>query len=376
MTGAGGMGESIAQFMERQRRKVARFTREAEAAAHEAYGTAIRASEELKLSSPSEVMRHGAELLQESRSRVSGTVSKAAEHAKRSVANTIDRVGKTPVLRSAVVGAAGSAGTLAGVARGGVHAVEGLADGAVFLSRLGNPYDPYVSPPGHSARDQLANAGREAAKYAKAAVADPQMVVDDLAAKVHQMRIDLDPSATPAAPTFAGELQRSFEIGQNQGELAFNLGAAVVGGPAASTVKGYRGVSNIGNVEKYVAQGFSPEAAAHLAKPYPRRGMGHHFIGRRYGLPETYSDSVFNVLKPEDISIGDFNELHYKVDPMYYGGAVIRGEGWSGKKLGFERYGLAGQLWHGSPPPLKARVGGLGAASGAVMYAPEEAGQP
>jgi len=100
--------------------------------------------------------------------------------------------------------------------------------------------------------------------------------------------------------------------------------------------------------------------------------MGHHYIGRRFGLPEIYSDSVFNVLKPEGISRGDFYELHYKVDPKFRGARVIPGEGWSGKKLGLERYGLAGQLWQGSPPPLKARVGGLGATAGAGMYMPED----
>jgi len=77
-----------------------------------------------------------------------------------------------------------------------------------------------------------------------------------------------------------------------------------VGGPAAKGVKGLGRVSNVGNVERYLAQGFSPKAAAHLAEPYPSRGMGHHFIPRRAGLRESYSDSVFNVLKPEGISRG------------------------------------------------------------------------
>ena len=369
------MGESIAEFMERQRRKAARLTREVEAAGHEAYRRAIRSGQELKLSSPSDVVRHGAKFLQETENRVSEAVSSVAQETKRRVGNTLNRVGETPVLRSVAVGGAGSAGALAGVARGGVHAVEGAADVAMFLGRLGNPYDRYLSPPGQSAQDQLAKAGRETANYIREAVGNPQTVVEDLKTNARRMRIDLDPSATPAAPTFAGELQRSFEIGQNQGELAFNIGAAAMAGPASKAVKGFPRDSNVGNVEKYIAQGFSPKAAAHLATPYPRQAMGHHYIGRRFGLPETYSDGVFNVLKPEEISRGDFYELHYKVDPMYYGGPVIRGEGWSGKKLDLERYGLVGRVWHGSPPPLKARVGGLGATSGAVMYVPEEEDQ-
>jgi hypothetical protein len=99
--------------------------------------------------------------------------------------------------------------------------------------------------------------------------------------------------------------------------------------------------------------------------------MGHHFIPRRMGLPKSYSDSVFNVLKPEGMSRGDFYELHYKVDPSYNGGTV-KGERWNGAELGLKKYGLAGRLWHGSPPPLKARVGGLGGGTGGAMYVPDE----
>ena len=59
------MGESIAEFMDRQKRRLARFGRDAEAAAHEAYGKAIRAGQDLKLGSPGDVMRHGVQLLEE-----------------------------------------------------------------------------------------------------------------------------------------------------------------------------------------------------------------------------------------------------------------------------------------------------------------------
>ena len=144
-------------------------------------------------------------------------------------------------------------------------------------------------------------------------------------------------------------------------------------------VKGLPRLSNVGNVARYEAQGFSPRAAAHLAAPYPASNMGSHFIPRRTELPDflgggplpkSYSDGVFNVLKPEGISRGDFYELHYKVDPKFHGTGV-KGESWSGKELRLRRYGPAGRIWHGSPPPLKARVGGLGAGAGTVMYGPE-----
>lgn len=51
--------------MDRQKRRVARVGRDAEAAAHEAYGKAIRAGQDLKLGSPGDVMRLGVRLLEE-----------------------------------------------------------------------------------------------------------------------------------------------------------------------------------------------------------------------------------------------------------------------------------------------------------------------
>jgi hypothetical protein len=363
------MRESISEFMERQGRRAERVGRDAEAAAHEAYGMATRAGTNLNLRSAGDVMRHGARLLEESESRARRAASSGVQQATRHVARAVKKVGDTPGVRSAAVGAAGAAGVATGIVQGGVHAVEGLADGAVFAARAINPLPDLLRSPQHSAAAQVANATRDAAMYVSKAVADPRMVIGDVKAKAHQMRVDLDPSATPRAATFAGELRRNFDIGQNQGELAFDIGSLWVGGPAAKTAKGFGRISNVGNVDRYGAQGFSPEAARRLAMPYPRKGMGAHFIPRSEKLPVEYSDSVFNVLKPAGISKGDFYELHFKTDPQYHGGPIIRyGESWSGRRLGLERYGQVGRLWHGSPTPFKARVGGLGAGGGALMY--------
>ena len=132
-------------------------------------------------------------------------------------------------------------------------------------------------------------------------------------------------------------------------------------------------------VAKYVNQGFSPAKAEYLAEPY--EGMGHHFIPRRgidvprslsqlpfvpktIKLPKVISDSRFNVLKPSGMSRGDFYELHYKVDPHYYGSGLPRGlgpGGWSGQRIGLEEYGPLGRLWYGSPTSLKLAVGGTAA---------------
>jgi hypothetical protein len=370
------MGESIAEFMDRRRREIARFGRKAEAVAHEAYDKAIRAGQDLRLGSPGDVVRYGAKLLQAKEARTAAAVSNTIRETKRQAGDALNRLGQNPKVRPVAVAVAHGAGNVAGVARGGVHAVEGLADGAVFAGRLIDQFDVLKSPRGQSAVELLARgglgAGRNAADYVRKAVADPRSVVRDVSDKAQRWRRALDPSATPAAPTFTRELRRNFDIGQNQGEVLFDAASLFVGGPAAKTIKGLGRVSNVGNVERYLAQGFSSRAATHLAEPYPSSGMGHHFIPRRAKLPESYSDSVFNVLKPDGVSRGDFYELHYKVDPKYHGGRVVRGEGWSGKKLGLEEYGLAGRLWHGSPPPLKARVGGLGAGAGAAMNSPGE----
>jgi hypothetical protein len=378
------MGESISEFMDRRRREIAQFGRDAEAAAHEVYGKAIRAGFDLKLSSPGAVMRQGAKFLQEKADRVTTAVASGAEQTKRHAEKALRRAGQDPVFRSAAVAAARDVGRAAGVVKGGVHAVEGLVDEANFISRLTDPLDAVRSPPGQSATAQLGrgvvNSGRRAVNYIQKGVADPSSVVRDIREKGQEWRRDLDPSATPVAPRLGAELRRNFDIGQNQGELGFNVGSLVLGGPAAKAVKGIAEVSNIGNVERYVAQGFGPKAAARLAEPYPAKGMGSHFIPRdtklpRFlgggPLPQSYMDGPFNKLVPPGSSIGDMYERHFAVDPRFYG-TKAGGERWSGRDLGLQRYGPLRQLWYGSPAPLKARVGGLGAAAGSELYNSED----
>jgi len=132
---------------------------------------------------------------------------------------------------------------------------------------------------------------------------------------------------------------------------------------------------------KSLAQGFSPAAAAYLAEPYPLSAMGHHFVPRRTKLPSmfgggppprAYSDGPFNRLAPEGVTRGEFYERHFRVDPEFDGAGLpkrFKGESWSGHRLGLERYGEPGRLWHGSPAPLKARIGGLAAGAGGALYA-------
>jgi hypothetical protein len=121
-----------------------------------------------------------------------------------------------------------------------------------------------------------------------------------------------------------------------------------------------------------MAQGFSESQARYLAEPYV--GMGEHFAPRRWGLPEWFTESRFNVLKPRDISRGRFYELHYKVDYKFHGTRLpkrVGGGSWSGKSIGLTKYGGWEKLWHGSPTEFKltlgATIAGGGTAAGAYF---------
>lgn len=367
----GGALETMADFYDRRTREVAKLGRKAEAVAHKAYGDALRSGTDLVLRTQEEVKRFGAKLLDDRKPVVRQSPQPAGaprpaggDQAPRAKVD----LNRNPVVRAVAGDVAQGVGNAAGIVRGGVHAVEGLAEGAVFLQRLLNPSDVLLSPAGQSAAAQLVGAASRGVDYVRKGVADPQIVVRDVRDKAHQMRVDLDPTATRAAPTVREEVQRRLNIGMNQGELAFDVASFPVGGPLAKSVKGLRTASK---AEKYLGQGFTPAKAAHLAEPYPKYGMGHHYGPRRMALPRSYSESVFNRLKPEGITRGDMYELHYKVDPEFKGTgfpARVGGGGWSGAGLGLKEYGLAGRIWHGSPAPLKARVGGLGGAAGAVAH--------
>lgn len=396
----GDVLETMANFYKRREREVATFGREAEAAAHKTYGEAIRSGRDLVLRTQDEVNRFGASLMGDRTLGAQGRPGPAPQQPHGSITarpaaarpeatrpapwpgghRTGDTVARDPVVKAIAGDLAQRAGNAAGIVRGGVHAVEGLVDGAVFLRRLTSPLDLLLSPPGESAAAQLTGAASRGVDYVRRGVADPQRVVRDVEAKAHQMHADLDPRATPVAPTVGEEVRRRLIVGMNQGELAFDVGSIAVGGPLAKGVKGLGAVSKAAKAEKYVAQRFSPAGAAYLAELYPASGRGHHFVPRRYrlpaflgggALPRAYSDGPFNRLAPEGMTRGDFYERHFGVDPHFYGAklpARVGGGSWSGKKLGLKKYSPPGGLWYGSPAPLKARIGGAASGVGAVGY--------
>jgi len=146
-----------------------------------------------------------------------------------------------------------------GLLRGGAHAVEGLANAALFFARVQNPVlDKLLSPSGETAGEQFGNAVGRGLEYVVEGAKDPRIFVEDARSFGHQMRLDLDPSATPVAPTLKGEIQRRLDIGMNQGELAFDVGSLAFGGPLAKSTKGcWSRVPQLPQVRSIWAQGFN-----------------------------------------------------------------------------------------------------------------------
>lgn len=391
-SGRGGLGETMAEFVRRRRRDVESFGHDAEAAVREAYGRAIRDGEDLILKTSSDVKRYGADLLaaQKRPMQAKGAAPKPPTQARKVAdqsASTATRVGPPPSpqwwdsepIKEGLGAISKDVGIVGGVLRGGAHAVMGLAEGGVFLNRLTSPTDVILSLPGQSAAAQTVRAAVDIANYVRQGVSNPRRVVDDVKAKAHQVRIDLDPSTTPIEATLGAELGRNFNIGMNQGELAFDVGSLVVGGPLAKGVKEAGLLSKGASYEASIADGMSPGLAKYLSKPY--KGMGHHAVApRRFKvpkvlgggkLPEEWLNSPFNVLAPEGITQAEMYKRHFRVDPKFDHTRVpneFKAEGWSGKKLGLKKYGLPGRIWHGTPAPFKARVGGFSAAAGGTLY--------
>jgi hypothetical protein len=282
-------------------------------------------------------------------------------------------------LAKGVAGAAAlAAGGVVGLARGGFHTAQGIGTAA----RLFNPLDPFFSAPGDAAWDHVIDAGNDFLGYADKAISDPAFLSKDLRERAHQANVDLNPFVTPMADTLPGEVRRDLHIGANDGEAAFDVGSLFVGGEFAKGLSLTRAVK-AADTAKYLELGLSPEAIEYLNTPY--EGMGHHNIARRFRFPEALgpmplpdsiagkplpkvlSDSIFNVSKPEGITRGQMYAYHYRVDPKFHGAWLPDGpgRGWSGKKLGLQKYGPAERAWNGAPDALRAPAG-LSLAGGAT----------
>jgi hypothetical protein len=157
------------------------------------------------------------------------------------------------------------AGRTVGVGRGAEHSVIGAAQGVEFLNRLRDPSDILIYGP-DSAWGHVFASGAAAADYVRKGIANPAAVRQDILDAGHRFRVGIDPTATPEAPTFTGEMARRFGIGLNQGELGWDVASVVAGTPALKAVEGLGAVADATSAAKFAKMGFSDAQAARLAE--------------------------------------------------------------------------------------------------------------
>jgi len=132
-------------------------------------------------------------------------------------------------------------------------------------------------------------------------------------------------------------------------------------------------------IEDYISQGYTPRKARALVKEYI--GRGHHYfplnrpikiLGHEIDIPNFVKESKFNVLKPKNMSVGDFHRLHYSVDPSFYGARLSglwgKGSGYSGKFDKAVKLDQLGRLWHGMPDRLRHAADLAAASLGMTGY--------
>jgi hypothetical protein len=294
------------------------------------------------------------------------------------------RLDESPDAKAIAGTVPGSVGQVLGVGRGVVHEAQAIGSGVVLAVNLANDKSP-----GHTAAVRsVATGAQEAADYVRSRAVNPFLLYDDVRRYGAHLNKDLDPDATPVAANFRDEMERRLNIGLNQGEAAYNVATVVL--PGAAELKGAAELGRFAKAgpAKYVAMGATPEKAAYLAER-EFNTMGHHSIAprrakmlrqipavqaaaQRLGVPQLpqkllgdtlvpkiFVDSPFNVVKPGGVERGQFYRQHYGLDDRYYGGPVsdeFGGGGWSGRKLGWRRYGPVERLVYGTPAATKAVV--------------------
>jgi len=168
-----------------------------------------------------------------------------------------------------------------------------------------------------------------------------------------------------------------------------NLGARVSGraGITGATEAG----KDAAKIARYLEQGYSPRAAAELAKGY--EGIGHHFVHRShvnelikdYGAAslrgrflKAFVDSPWSVKRPTWMSKGEFYEWHARLHGgesfgrrTAQGARLLPGESWKAASVveGLEPYGRLRYLWEASPTRLKVAAGGA-VGGGSTAYFP------
>lgn len=345
-------GESIDDFMTRRRREVAARDSSAEAASHEALGRAARSGQDLHLPTTSDVKAFGA------------------------------RLNRNPATVGAAGAIADNVGFAGGVVRGGFHTMEGMPDAAKFGLRMINPLDPVLSLAGRSVSQDLsrnvAAAIDHGVAYAGSVITDHSKLSRDLDRAGRQIQIDYNRNATPAASTAKDEYRRRSRIAANGGELAFNVASFATLAPEINALVGFGRIPKAVRVARYVEAGWTPDEASYLAQPYGNKRMGSHYKGRaewkkKFGegpISKALMNSSINVLRPSHLDIHGQNALHYAVDPAMFGTRTPNWftKGWSGKKLGLEKFGPVGRAVIGAPDAVKSMAGGISGFAGGLAY--------
>lgn len=267
-----------------------------------------------------------------------------------------------PLGRSAVGVLGWGLGILPGAVRGGVGMIKGAGEGANFVYQLTNP-----SLPGHFAREQLLSASRGAGGYVMRGIEDPSLVRRDIAGALLGFELKHNPFSTPPADSLQGEFKRTFDIGMNNGELAFDVGSLLLGGGAIRGAAGMGAAAKAPGAKELAYLAANPGLAARFDLPYS--GMGHHIVERSTRLPQFlgggrlpdwFLESKFNKIREDQITTRDHYRNHNGAAGHLYGAAIPKrfgGGSWSAKNLSWTNYGPLDKLNYGTFPYTKAVVG-------------------
>ncbi|THD62420.1 hypothetical protein [Phenylobacterium sp.] len=280
-------------------------------------------------------------------------------------------------------------GLPAGALRGGWHALEGVGHGLNFVGGL-------FAPGGVAkAWNEASAAAHDALQYGRSAIVDPSRLAKDAisegAAAIHS----LNPFTAPQTDTALGEFGHELGVGANWGETLTNIAGAFAAPEVAAGVDAARtfAATRDANIAEMMGRGMDEPTATYLSKPY--KGQGEHAVipqaqDRILGFKTpwlkdvTISDwimnSPLNVSKPRGMSQGDFYEYHFGVDPRFYGARLPQGlnggKGWSGKRLGLERYSGPQQVWVRTPGIYKDTAFGVGSGEALGLLPQDDAEAP
>ena len=265
-----------------------------------------------------------------------------------------------------------------GVGRAGWHAIEGVGDGQKFAAGL-------FSHEGRArALDDTQTAAHNALQYGRSVLANPSRLANDAATQGAAAVHSVVPFKTPMADTALGEIGHEFGIGMNAGETATNIAGLIATPEVFEGLNAVRtfAATREANIAEMMARGIDEPTAVKLSRRYDGQG-DHAVIQKRQKsilgfktpllkeapIPQWFMDGPLNVSKPRGLSQYDFYKYHYGVDGQFHGGKLPNGpdgpRGFSGRNLGFERYGQPGRTWARIPQIWKDYYAGV--TSGDVM---------